>query len=138
MVDFVTYGAAFWMCIGFSFLALIMVARRVERGDATYETAAESLPIHAAPKNNAWSPGVAVLAVIVLFLTLGTSLHTPMIGAYTHDVLRVKMSYMAMLFPVPGALGGIILWRYGHLTDHYGRQVPLVLLTPRMALPPGA
>src|SRR5438552_15257374 len=127
MVDFVTYGAAFWMCIGFSFLALIMVALAVERGDATYETAAETLPIHAAPKDNAWSPGVAVLAVIVLFLTLGTSLHTPMIGAYTHDVLRVKMSYMAMLFPVPGALGGIILWRYGHLTDHYGRQVPLVV-----------
>src|SRR5205814_2738759 len=70
MVDFVTYGAAFWMCIGFSLLALLRVARRIERGEPTYEV----IPVTAVDnpvKTNAWSPGVAVLAVIVLFLTLG-------------------------------------------------------------------
>jgi MFS family permease len=69
---------------------------------------------------------MAILAVIVLFLTLGTSLHTPMIGAYTRDVLEVKMSYMAMLFPVPAVIAGAALWRFGHLTDRFGRQVPLI------------
>ncbi len=121
MVDFVTYGAAFWMCIAFSLLALFMVVRRIE--DVTIEVGPAP---EVAAKANAWSPGIAVLSVIVLFLTLGTSLHTPMIGAYTHDFLHVKMSYMAMLFPVPAAIAGFVLWKYGHLTDHYGRQVPLV------------
>ncbi len=54
-----------------------------------------------------------MLAVIVLFLTLGTSLHTPMIGAYTHDVLQVKMSFLALLFPAPALLAGIALWKFG-------------------------
>jgi MFS family permease len=67
-----------------------------------------------------------MLAVIVLFLTLGTSLHTPMIGAYTRDVLEVKMSYMALLFPLPALAAGLALWRFGHLTDRFPRQVPLV------------
>jgi MFS family permease len=74
----------------------------------------------------AWTPGIVVLAVIVLFLTLGTSMHTPMIGAYTRDVLEVKMSYMAMLFPAPALAAGVLLWKFGHLTDRYGRQVPLI------------
>jgi DHA1 family bicyclomycin/chloramphenicol resistance-like MFS transporter len=85
--------------------------------------AADAAP---APRDGAWRPGIAILAVIVLFLTLGTSLHTPMIGAYTRDVLEVKMSYMAMLFPVPAVIAGAALWRFGHLTDRFGRQVPLI------------
>jgi DHA1 family bicyclomycin/chloramphenicol resistance-like MFS transporter len=67
-----------------------------------------------------------MLAVIVLFMTLGTSLHTPMIGAYTRDVLHVKLSYMALLLPAPAILAGAAMWKFGHLTDRYGRQVPLI------------
>jgi len=74
----------------------------------------------------AWQPSVMMLAVIVLFLTIGTSLHTPMIGAYTHDVLKVKMSFLALLFPAPALLAGIALWKFGRHADRYGRQVPLI------------
>jgi len=123
MVDFVTYGAAFWVCIGFSLLAMLMVLRSVD--DDAVRTAAEPEAARAADATG-WTPGIAMLAVIVLLLTLGTSLHTPMIGAYTHDVLHVKMSYMAMLFPVPAALAGVALWRFGRLADRFGREVPLV------------
>jgi MFS family permease len=125
MVDFVTYGAAFWMCIAFNMLALAFVVRRID-------TPARCEPVHGeecegrAAVEGAWRPGIAMLAVIVLFLTLGTSLHTPMIGAYTRDVLEVKMSYMAMLFPVPALIAGAALWRFGHLTDRFGRQAPLI------------
>jgi MFS family permease len=123
MVDFVTYSAAFWVCIGFSLLAMLMVLRSVD--DDAARTVAEPEAARAGDAAG-WTPSIAMLAVIVLLLTLGTSLHTPMIGAYTHDVLRVKMSYMAMLFPVPAAFAGVALWRFGKLADRFGREVPLV------------
>ncbi|MEX0749583.1 MAG: MFS transporter [Dehalococcoidia bacterium] len=126
-VDFVTYGAAFWACIAFNALALMMVLRSIDAPDHVSEPlpAAHVAPQHSAAPG-AWKPGIVVLGVIVLFLTLGTSMHTPMIGAYTRDVLEVKMSYMAMLFPAPALAAGVILWKFGHLADRYGRQVPLI------------
>jgi MFS family permease len=126
-VDFVTYGAAFWACIAFNGLALAMVLRSIDAPShvPAYERV-EKAPAVSSVAPASWTPGIAVLAVIVLFLTLGTSMHTPMIGAYTRDVLDVKMSYMAMLFPAPALAAGVILWKFGHLADRYGRQVPLV------------
>ncbi len=126
LVDFVTYGAAFWMCIGFSLLALLMTLRSVSpesKTDVQQPELASEARVH---DRKAWTPGIAMLAVIVLFLTVGTSLHTPMIGAYTHDVLRVKMSFMAMLFPGPAIVAAIVMWKFGRHADRYGRQVPLI------------
>jgi len=136
-VDFVTYGAAFWACIGFNGLALAMVLRSIDAPDRAAPVI-RTAPAEAQAERDpgAWSPGVAVLAVIVLLLTLGTSMHTPMIGAYTRDVLDVRMSYMAMLFPAPALVAVVLLWKFGHLTDRYGRQVPLVagLLVAALAI----
>ena len=147
MVDFVTYGGAFWVCIAFNLLALAMVLRSLPSRDADVRSTARSAATPAGDAQDdadaqppsrraatpseaagprAWTPGIAMLAVIVLFLTIGTSLHTPMIGAYTHDVLRVKMSFLALLFPLPAVIAGITLWRFGHLADRYGRHVSLV------------
>jgi MFS family permease len=128
MVDFVTYSGAFWMCILFSTLALGMVWRSVDRvvDPEIYIIPAAAAPDLRRPDPAAWKPGILVLAFIVLFLTIGTSLHTPMIGAYTHDVLKVKMSFMALLFPGPALVAGIAMWRLSHVADRYGRQVPLI------------
>jgi MFS family permease len=125
MVDFVTYGAAFWVCIGFNLLALLVVVRRIDVPRIGSAPPAAEPAERTAPEGS-WRPGVAMLAVIVLFLTLGTSLHTPMIGAYTRDVLEVKMSYMALLFPLPAAAAGVALWKFGHLADRLPRQIPLI------------
>ena len=128
MVDFVTYSAAFWICILFNVLTLAVVLQRLPQRDAhrteiiRVDEEAEPVPVH----DRNWTPGVVTLAVIVLFLTLGTSLHTPMIGAYTRDVLQVKMSYLALLFPAPALVGALALWKVGHFTDRFGRQVPLM------------
>jgi MFS family permease len=124
MVDFVTYGGAFWACIAFNLLALVVVVRRID-APAVHGAPAPAAPAHV-PAEGAWRPGIGMLAVIVLLLTLGTSLHTPMIGAYTHDVLHVKMSYMALLFPLPALAAGLALWKFGHLTDRLPRQLPLI------------
>ena len=125
MVDFVTYGAAFWMCIGFNVLALAVVVRRIDDSGARTTALAEVTVQHVRAER-AWTPGIGMLAVIVLFMTLGTSLHTPMIGAYTRDVLQVKMSYMALLLPAPAIAAGVAMWKFGRLTDRFGRQVPLI------------
>lgn len=128
MVDYVTYGAAFWMCIGFSSLALLFVLRSVPpRERETHEVVA--VPVAHEPSRRherGWTPSVAMLGIIVLFLTLGTSMHTPMIGAYTHDVLRVKMSHMALFFPLPAAAAAIFMWKMRRSLDAYGRHVPLI------------
>ena len=131
MVDFVTYSGAFWMCILFSALATAMVWRSVDRRPSPAPQVVSAAPVSPARdagrhEPGAWKPGIVALAVIVLFLTMGTSLHTPMIGAYTHDVLKVKMSFMALLFPGPGILAGIAMWKLSHVADRYGRQVPLI------------
>jgi DHA1 family multidrug resistance protein-like MFS transporter len=128
MVDYVTYAGAFWMCILFSTLAIGMVWRSVDRRvsrEAPTEPAT-SADTQGAGGSDGWKPGVAALAVIVLFLTMGTSLHTPMVGAYTHDVLKVKMSFMALLFPGPAVLAGFAMWRYTRVADRCSRQLTLV------------
>jgi MFS family permease len=126
MVDFVTYGAAFWACIGFNVLALFFALRRGEapRSDAAPFPALSHAG--AKPRPAGWAPGMTTLATVVLFMTIGTSLHTPMVGAYTRDVLQVKMSYLALFFPVPAAIAGFVLWKFGHLADHFERHVPMV------------
>lgn len=126
-VDFITYAAAFWVCIGFSLLAALFAARRAEttQHEIARVDATESRTGRCAD-DTAWRPGLGMLALIVLFLTVGTSLHTPMIGAYTRDVLHVKMSYLAMLFPVPAVLAGLAIWRFGRVADRYARHVPLI------------
>lgn len=127
-VDLVTYSAAFWACIAFTLVAVAMVVRTVPEWApepavaAPVQDADASAPARAA----AWTPGIAMLGLIVLFLTVGTSLHTPMIGAYTRDVLDVKMSYMALLMPAPALVAGIAFWRLSHLADRVGRHVTLV------------
>jgi len=128
MVDYVTYGAAFWMCIGFSSLALLFVLRNVPHRDheAHQAIAVEAPDAPSRAREGGWTPSVAMLGVIVLFLTLGTSMHTPMIGAYTQDVLRVKMSHMALFFPLPAAAAAIFMWKMRRSLDAYGRHVPLI------------
>ena len=127
MVDFVTYSAAFWVCIAFNLLALLVVVRRVEPSAPLAGDASASLPVaQETRRRGGWSPGVAVLAVIVLFLTVGTSMQAPMIGAYTDEVLKTRMSTLAMLLPLPAAVAAIGFWKFGHLADRYPRQVPLI------------
>jgi len=132
LVDFVTYGAAFWSCIAFSGLALLLALRSVpsSRPCADAEQiagSAQQQEEERRPKSvgGAWAPGMLTLAAVVLLLTVGTSLQTPMIGAYTRDVLDVKMSFMAMLLPIPAIIGGIAMWRFTRVSDRIGRHVLL-------------
>ncbi|MBI5288507.1 MAG: MFS transporter [Chloroflexi bacterium] len=127
MVDYVTYGAAFWSCIAFSVLALLMVVRSVPASAPAAQIVAVAAGVEPArtKEPEAWVPGIATLAAVVLLLTVGTSVQTPMIGAYTREVLEVKMSFMALLLPIPALIAGIGFWRFMRISDRLGRQVLL-------------
>ncbi len=129
LVDYVTYGSVFWLCIGFNAIALVMVARGgcYKAGPCAEKRREQDHPVHAAADPSAWKPGMGILALVVVFLTLGTSLHTAVIGAYSHDFLHVKMSHMALLFPLPAAAAAYAFWRYTKVADQYKRHVPLML-----------
>ena len=123
--DYVTYSAVFWLCIGFNALALYMVARNISDRPVVAARIQEHVQRTVADPT-AWTPSIGVLAVIVLFVTLGTSLHTPMIGAYARDFLQVKMSHLAIFFPVPALIAAFLFWRYTRIADRFSRHVPLI------------
>ncbi len=128
LFDYISYGAAFVACLVFNALALVFVVRRPE-GTAACAVEAEAKETSRKPAcevATAWRPGVLLLAAIVLFLSLGTTVHSPIIGQYLRDVLKVQFSEMALLLIAPGAVAAVLVIKLGHLADRFGRQVPLI------------
>lgn len=128
LFDYISYGAAFVACLVFNALALVFVLRRhqgtkVCAGAADGKVASKPAPCESA---TAWRPGVLLLAAIVLFLSLGTTVHSPIIGQYLREVLNVQFSQMALLLIAPGAVAAVLVIKLGHLADRFGRQVPLI------------
>ena len=127
LVDFVTYGAAFWRASGSACWRWRWRSQRAGDAGAAERIVRTRRRREACARPRAWRPGVATLAVVVLLLTVGTSLQTPMIGAYVNEVLDVQMSFMAMLLPIPAIVGGIFLWRFMRVSDRFGRHVVLAV-----------
>ena len=125
LVGFISYESAFVASLAFNGLALLLTIRQTE----TFAAVRQRL----APGGGRWSglrrlgsPGVLLLGAIVLFLSLGTTVHTPIIGSYVNDVLRVELHEMAFMLPIPAAVAAVIVVRCGHLADRFGRQLPLM------------
>lgn len=124
LMDFISYTAAFVACLGFNGLALLIAARRCS---FRWEPAQRSEPDRArAREGRAVTPAVFSLGAIVLFLSLGTTIHTPVIGQYVTEVLDTKLYVMA-LFLIPSAVvAAVVMVKFGHAADRFGRHVPLV------------
>jgi MFS family permease len=128
LVDYISYEAAFGACLSFNGLALLMASRRSEisanqplaarvPGDRPWLRALRLL----------WTPGVLILGAIALFLSLGTTVHTPVIGAYASDVLKVDLHKMAFMLFLPASVALVVALRCSHLADRFGRQGPLIV-----------
>lgn len=128
LFDFISYGAAFAASLGFNALALVFVARRADTQGAAGEASAPVAKPEAAccRAGAAWQPGVLLLGAIVLFLSLGTTVHSPIIGQYVREVLDTEFHRLALLLIAPGAVAAVVLLRIGCLADRFGRQVPLI------------
>jgi MFS family permease len=128
LADYISYEAAFGTCLSFNGLALLLAGRRSEigmnqplgdraPGDASWLRGLRPL----------WTPGVLILGAIALFLSLGTTIHTPVIGAYVSDVLKVDLHQMAFMLFLPASVALVVAVRCGHLADRFGRQTPLMV-----------
>lgn len=123
LMDFISYRAAFAACLGFNGLALALAARKC----SFRLTPAVCAPrLATARGGRTLTPAVVSLAAIVLFLSLGTTIHTPVVGRYVTEVLDTKLYVMA-LFLIPSAtVAAITLLKFGHMADRLGRHVPLI------------
>jgi MFS family permease len=128
LVDYISYEAAFAACLAFSGLALALAMRRTEgaAGRAREQRSVNQQPgirgLHLTI-----TPGVLFLAVIVLFLSLGTTIQTPVIGTYASEVLEVELHRLAFMLFIPASVAAVIAVRCSHLADRFGRQLPLMV-----------
>lgn len=124
--DFVSYTAVFLACLALNGLALA-VALRPNNAPviAVAKRTTDGLQISAL--RTMLKPGILILGAIILFLSLGIAVQTPAIGTYLSQVLHVQMHQMAFLLILPASIAAVIAFRFSHLADRFGRQLPLIV-----------
>jgi MFS family permease len=125
LVGYISYESAFVACLAFNGLALLLTLRQGETLSAARELVTSEGGLLRGLRHLG-SPGILLLGGIVLFLSLGTTVHTPIIGFYVNDVLHVELSQMVYMLPIPAAIAAVIVIRCRHLADRFGRQLPLM------------
>jgi MFS family permease len=123
--DFVSYTAVFLACLALNGLALAVAMRPDDLPVVKAIKKTEEFQISAI--RSIMKPGVLMLGGIILFLSLGIAVQTPAIGTYLSQVVHVQMHQMALLIIAPAAVAGVIAFRFSHLSDRFGRQVPLIV-----------
>lgn len=125
LLDVISYQAAFVACLAFSALALALAYRGLRVGDQ-----AKQEP----PSDRSESIGrgilstrVLLLAGIALLLSVGTTIQAPVVADYSNEVLHTKMHVLGIMLLAPAAVAGFLLIRFGHISDRFGRQPPLML-----------
>ncbi len=124
LVDLISYQAAFIACLAFSGLALAF-AYRGARADAIAAPSVEEPPNPGGLRRLITSR-VLFLAGIALLLSIGSTVQAPVVGEYAHEVLKTKMYVLGLMLMGPAAVAGFLAVRYGHLSDKFGRQLPLI------------
>jgi MFS family permease len=127
LVDYISYLAAFIAALSLNGLAFVLTARHLPRGQTTQRPRLVEVAKAAAESKGPWTMSIFILAAISLFLSLGINFYAPALGAYTRQVLHVEMSQLALMLIAPAVVAGLIVSRAGHLSDHFGRQVPLMV-----------
>jgi MFS family permease len=124
--DFVSYTAVFIACLALNGLALA-VAMRPDNAPVVPIVRIKGEKLQISAFRSIMKPGILMLAAIILFLSLGIAVQTPAIGTYLTQVLHVQMHQMALLLILPAAVAGFIAFRFSHLADRFGRQLPLIV-----------
>lgn len=125
LIDLISYQAAFAACLGFSALALAF-AYRGARGTTARAAPDAKLQPAGGLARRMLSARVLLLAGIALLLSIGTTVQAPVVGAYTSEVLHTKLHVLGLMLLAPAAVAAIIAFRFGHLADRFGRQMPLI------------
>lgn len=126
LTDLISYQAAFAACLTFNALALLF-AYRGASGTAISGPAEDDEGEATSGKlGRLLAPRVLLLAGIALLLSIGTTVQVPAIGAYTDDVLQTRMHVLALMLLAPAAVAAVVVVRFGHVADRFGRQLPLI------------
>jgi DHA1 family multidrug resistance protein-like MFS transporter len=128
LIDLISYQAAFIACLSFSALALAFaclgIGNTASRGGGA---GAEQRPPLATVARQLLTLRMGLLAGIALLLSIGTTVQAPIVGAYTSEVLDTKMHTLGLMMLIPGGVAAILVVRFGHAADRFGRQAPLIL-----------
>lgn len=124
LTDLISYQAAFAACLMFSALALLFAYR----GARSESQAARVTDEHVRNTDlrSLLSMRIVLLAGIALLLSIATTVQAPVVGQYSHDVLRTKMSMLGLMILGPGLIAAYLVIRFRHLADRFGRQPPLI------------
>ncbi len=125
--DLVSYTAVFLACLAFNLLALAAAVRQGQAPVAPLSPTEETGRSSLSGLRLMLTPGVLILGAIILFLSLGIAVQTPAIGTYTSQVLHAEMHQMAFLLVLPASVGAVIALKSSHISDRFGRQVPLII-----------
>ncbi len=124
LTDLISYQAAFAACLMFSALALLF-AYRGARSDTQAARVTEER-VRNIDLRSLLSTRLVLLAGIALLLSIATTVQAPVVGQYSHDVLRTKMSMLGLMILGPGIVAAYLVIRFRHLADRFGRQPPLI------------
>ena len=127
LVDYISYLAAFITALSLNGLAFLLTARHLPRRQTAQGPRVVEAVKAAAGVKGPWTMSIVILAAISLFLSLGINFYAPALGAYTRQVLHVEMSQLALMIIAPALVGALIISRAGHLSDRFGRQMPLMV-----------
>jgi MFS family permease len=127
LVDYISYLAAFIAALSLNGLAFVLTARHLPRRQSMRRPRIAEAAKAAAESKGPWTMSILILAAISLFLSLGINFYAPALGAYTRQVLHVEMSQLALMLIAPAVVAGLIVSRAGHLSDRFGRQLPLMV-----------
>jgi MFS family permease len=123
LIDLISYQAAFAACLAFSAIALGFAYLGAS---ASEQKSAPSGPRFAGLDRRLLSTRVMLLAGIALLLSIGTTIQAPVVGTYAKDVLDTKMYVLGLMLLAPAAFAIVIVVRYRHVADRFGRQAPLI------------
>ncbi len=133
LLERVSYGSAFQVCLAIVALALVLVIAWVREPTSKEAIPSELDSIRTLARQI--NPVLARLLFIGLLLTFALGMMLPLISLFGKEVLRVSPNGLALILIPPGIVTAALIIPAGHWADRRGRHVPLILGLILIAIP---
>lgn len=133
LLERVTYGTAFQVCLAIVALALALVIAWVREPRSREAIPSEPDSFRALARQI--NPVLARLLFIGLLLTLALGMMLPLISLFGKEVLGVSPNGLAFILIPPGVVTAALIIPAGHWADRRGRHTPLIAGLILIAIP---